>query len=313
MTRMVLPGLIGSHPLAALASFGLLRLVSEWDGSAKLGFTLEDDWVACLETARFDTLESLIARLGEWVRSDALDRAFGWADDVRVTPGVFCDLLRKALGETDTAASDWLSSLAAYGAVDRQKGLVKPCDFYMVSGQQSFLGGAREILAQVRAAPDLLFDEALRGPWRYLTRLHSLGWDPHTERLHALRSRSPSAEKPACIAAAVLLALCALPLYPALSSKGRARTIGFHRDNGETHFSWPVFSAPIGLFDLQSLIQAEAWRGVDGRPRSGVVSVYCSRRSEFGQGYAVFRAAHSERLSGHRADRSDAVVDGGAR
>jgi hypothetical protein len=42
--------------------------------------------------------------------------------------------------------------------------LVKPSAFYMASGQQSFLGGMREIVSQVRAAPIEAIKEAIIGP-----------------------------------------------------------------------------------------------------------------------------------------------------
>jgi hypothetical protein len=269
--------------------------VHEWDPSAKLGFLLQDDWIAHLDSSEFDCLDALIPRLAEWVASDALDHMLGWAPDVRVAPDVYRNCLDQAIEQGDLPFADWLSALASYGAKDKQKGLIKPSAFYMVSGQQSFLRGARELLAQLRVAPMPLIKEALQGPWTYQTPLHSLGWDPNTERLHALRSRAPTSEKPSCIAAAVLLTMYALPLYPVVSDAGRAYTTGFRRNKKrENHFSWPVFSTPLGLPDLQSLVQTAAWAASNGRLRSGVATVFSSRRSEFGQGYAVFRAAQVE-------------------
>lgn len=296
MTHQILmPALIGSHPLAALASFGLLRVANEWDPSAKLGFVLQDDWVAYLESSQFDSLESLIPKLVEWIGSGDQDQLLDWAPDVRIEPNVYKSRLDQAIDQGDISFAGWLSALAGYGAQDKQKGLIKPSAFYMVSGQQSLLRGAREILAQLRTTPAPLILEALQGPWTYQTPLHSLGWDPNTERLHALRSRAPTSEKPSCIAAAVFLAMHALPLYPVVSDMGRAYTTGFRRNKKrENHFSWPVFSTPLGLPDLRSLVQTAAWGASGERLRNGVAAVFSSRRSEFGQGYAVFRAAQIE-------------------
>lgn len=296
MTHQILmPALIGSHPLAALASFGLLRVVHEWDPSAKLGFVLQDDWITYLESSQFDSLESLMPKLVEWIGSEDQDRLLDWASDIRVEPNVYKCRLDEAIDQGDIAFAAWLSALAGYGAQDKQKGLIKPSAFYMVSGQQSFLKRAREILVQLRASPAPLILEALQGPWTYQTPLHSLGWDPNTERLHALRSRAPTSEDPSCIAAAILLTMHALPLYPVVSDMGRAYTTGFRRNKErENLFSWPIFSTPLGLPDLRSLVQTAAWKAPDKRLRNGVAAVFSSRRSEFGQGYAVFRAAQIE-------------------
>lgn len=293
--RILMPALIGSHPLAALASFGLLRVVHKWDSLVKLGFVLQDDWVAYLESSQFDSLESLMPKLVEWIGSGDQDRLLDWAPDIRVESNLYKSRLDQAIDQGDMSFAAWLSALAGYGAQDKQKGLIKPSAFYMVSGQQSLLRGAREILAQLRTTPAPLILEALQGPWTYQTPLHSLGWDPNTERLHALRSRAPTSEKPSCIAAAVFLAMHALPLYPVVSDMGRAYTTGFRRNKKrENHFSWPVFSTPLGLPDLRSLVQTAAWRASGERLRNGVAAVFSSRRSEFGQGYAVFRAAQIE-------------------
>lgn len=302
-----LPALLGSHPLGALASFGLLRLVNEWDANSKLGFTMEDDWIAVLQTGQFDSIASLIQRLTEWVDSNTLDRILGWADDVRVTQPEYQRLLGSALNDGDLQLATFLSALVADGAVDAQKGLVKPSAFYMVSGQQSFLAGMREIVKQTRSSSQSIFQEALGGPWRYRTRAHSLGWDPNTERLYALRHRAPTSEKPSCIAGAVLLAFWALPLFPALSQARRPLTIGFTREKRDHYFSWPVFSIAIDFAELTSLLHAgrENWTTSDGRrSRSGIDTVYESSRFEFGQGYAVLRAARVATPKG-RPDLTD--------
>jgi len=299
MHSVRLPALIGSHPLGALASFGLLRLLAQWDVDVKLRFVLEDDWIAAIETNRYSSLATLIGELDGWLKSDTMSRMVNWEDDVRLLPEQFRDVLIRALHDQDTGLCAFLSSIVADGAVDAQKGLIKPSAFYMVSGQQSFLGGLREVLAQVKGSEASAFEEALSGPWRYRTRTHSLGWDPNTERLYALRHRAPTSEKPSCIAGAVILAFWAIPLFPAVSSAGRPLTIGFSRVEGDHHFSWPIFSQAIGLPELTSYLRAgpESWFANNhSRYRSGIERVYESTRAEFGQGYAVFRPARLSQL-----------------
>lgn len=297
MKSLLLPALIGSHPLGALASFGLLRLVNAVDSAARLGFVLRDDWVAFIESDVVNDEAALIDVLGRWLKAADLDEALDWAEDARVEPALYRKILAEAIAAGHSARLDFLGSLVADGAADNQKGLVKPTAFYMVSGQQSFFGGLREVLAQARKSPESIFREAVVGPWRYQVRTHSLGWDPNTERLYALRSRAPTSEKPSCVAGAVLLAFWALPLMPALSSEGRAQTIGFSRSGREQSFRWPIFSQTVDLSELMALLQVglKGWLGGAGL-RSGINAVFESSRFEFGQGYAVLRPARSLRV-----------------
>lgn len=290
-TRILLPALLGSHPLGALASFGLLRLTTEWDSSTRLAFALQDDWVAVLETSDLPSIDTVISKLAEWIASKEVDRTLQWADDVRVTRSEYQHVLVSALSKNDLVLAQFLGAMAADGAVDKQKGLIKPCSFYMVSGQQSFLKGAQEVVAAIRTNPESMFREALEGPWTYQARVHGLGWDPNTERLYALRHKAPTSEKPSCVAGAVVLAMWALALFPTISDDGKAYTTGFTRRKSQQFFSWPVFSKPIHLTELISLLQTgeKAWRSRDGMLRPGIEACYASRRFEFGQGYAVFR------------------------
>lgn len=297
MAELTCPALLGSHPLGALAGFGLLRLVAATDPAARLRFELADDWIAVLSSARYATPDALIDHLSEWAKSPLLDRILGWADDVRVPSEQYRQRLDESLANGDLDLATFLCAFAADGAIDGSKKQIKPSAFYMVSGQQSFLGGAKDILSQCRAQGRHVFEEALIGPWRYGTRAHSLGWDPGTERLYALRHRAPTAEKPCCIAGAVLLGLWALPLFPPISARGREQTIGFDREDGERHFSWPVFTTAIGIDELRSLLHTRQGSAAgDARRRQGIAAVYRSRRSEFGQGYAVFRSARPQPL-----------------
>lgn len=293
MKSLALNGLLGSHPLGALASFGLLRLVSNRDPAATLHFEMQDDWVAQIRSGAVTSEDTLVEMLVDWVNGDELPSAIDWADDVRVQPDAYRRSLQEVITDGRNVRLDMMSALVADGSKDAQKGLIKPSAFYMVSGQQSFLGGLREILAQARKSPGAVVREAIFGPWRYQVRAHSLGWDPNTERLYALRSRAPTSEKPSCVAGAVLLALWALPMMPGLSREGRANTVGFYRRQKTQMYSWPVFSSSIRLGDLRTLLHVgrRGWIS-SGRKRPGIEAIFESERFEFGQGYAVLRPAH---------------------
>jgi hypothetical protein len=297
MNRIELTGLLGSHPLGALASFGLLRTISQTDAGARLSFIERDDWIAVLDSV-FGTEHELLAFLTEWGKARAPEvlAAFG-DDDVRVVPSRFQGLVRAALSgdAQDLELASFLVALAADGAKDKSKGFVKPSPFYMASGQQSFLDTMKKIHAHVRR--ENLWPEALFGPWSYATAEWGAGWDPGTERMHALRFKAPTKDKTACVAGAVWLAFEALPLFPTFSSTGAVRTVGWVEHDRLDHFRWALPGVPIGLDALRVLLTADELRGKNGGNRTrkalreGIAAIYESTRHEFGQGYAVFRPA----------------------
>jgi hypothetical protein len=65
MSDILLTGLTGSHPLAALAAFGLLRVCGESQaiGPAWLFWKREADWLAVLRTESPVTSDDLVAFL----------------------------------------------------------------------------------------------------------------------------------------------------------------------------------------------------------------------------------------------------------
>lgn len=274
-----LNGLVGSNPLGALAAFGLLKVLNENGLEATLQWAQHDDWIAQLHC----DLESPAA-LSDWLRDWFADRSstdLNWsADDIRVAQHEYRNALAQAL-LTDPALATMLQAQAADGAVDDSKGLIKPTAFYMVSGQQSFLDNMRAVRLALEQN-EALWNEALIGPWTYATRLHSLGWDPASERLHALRARAPASEKASCVAGAVWLAYEALALLPCISINAKARTTGFFK----RHWHWPIHDVPVGADSLRVLLQSDP-----AQARTGIVSWYASERFSFGQGYGVFRPA----------------------
>ncbi|MGD0679172.1 MAG: hypothetical protein ABSC94_27555 [Polyangiaceae bacterium] len=294
MSRIELTGLIGSHPLGALASFGLLRVLSQVDDHAKLSFVERDDWIAALDS-KFATEQALLEFITQWgkARIPSVFAAFG-EDDVRIEPTRFQALLRDALSrETESGElATFLVALAADGAEDKAKHLVKPSPFYMASGQQSFLETMRKLHGYIRKSP--VWNEALFGPWSYATLEWGAGWDPATERMHALRFKAPTKDKTSCVVGAVALGFEALPLFPTFSIRGSVRTVGWVRDAKAECFRWPLPSAPMGVDALGLLVAAAEVSGSSGPGspmREGIAAIYESARFTFGQGYAVFRPA----------------------
>jgi hypothetical protein len=211
-------------------------------------------------------VEALVAR--QQKRSGACE--LNWARTIKTARGEYLKAVRQAVEHAQAgcrAFADFLTAFACELQAD-EKDQVAPTAFYMTSGRQEFLKEARALAARLAQgikvglrtkSPQELFEEALFGPWRYEDPQHSLGLDPSTERLHALRARSPTKESSEGVTAAVWLAFEALPLFPCFFSRGRLLTTGFRthgatRRDRTTSLTWPVWEPPVSLDTLRSLL-----------------------------------------------------------
>jgi hypothetical protein len=283
--------LIGSNPLGFMAALGLLKALNSQHTDTRLRFVMRDDWVAEFSGLPFQHQADLLAWLTEWIKSNEHNQRIDWADDLRVSVSDYRTLLKDAM-QTPSPALEVLSTQIADGAVDKSKGLVKPTAFYMVSAQQSFLASLKKVLHDVRKKANARFSEALFGPWAMSAKAHGLGLDPAGERMRALLSRAPSKENAGSVSAATWLAFIAMPIFPAMSNRGRPQTTGFFRDQGLSHFCWPICTDALSLETWTTLLRTQSWTNSSKeRLRTGIAEVFQSTRHEFGQGYGVFRPA----------------------
>jgi hypothetical protein len=299
LTRIKLTGLSGSTPIGALASFGVLRICSLMQSFAgcKLAWILRDDWVPSLLLPEGTSANYLVTELTTWYQKRTKE-PFEWSDDIRVTPEEYRPLLKKHAEEATRSVRDLADFFTAFGsdkAVDGSKGLVKPTSFHMTSGQQKFLRDLRKHLERLNKNPSDRIRAALFEPWTYDDPLHSLGWDPDTERMYALRHRAPTTENPQSVSAAVWLAAEALPLFPTVVNRGKLLSTGFARDGSrEAYFYWPIWNNAISLESLRSVLSSSMIMNhtdYTNNALRGITAIFKSERFEFGQGYAVFRPA----------------------
>jgi hypothetical protein len=267
MSEITLPGLVGTHPLGALAALGLLRCCEDMAtvGPARLSWNKEAGWVAVLHTGHPVSADELVAALVARQRDLSARPELNWADNIKTNPATFAAAAKEAVGGARPDHRDFADFLAAFGCelVMTGRGDLEPTAFYMTSGQQKFLKEVRNLCGRLasglsigrrKKGPEEAFREALLGPWRYEDPQHSLGWDPTTERLHALRAKSPTKEASAGVAAAVWLAFEALPFFPCFLSGGRLSTRGFSRVGDAVVFSWPVWTQPMAIAALRTLL-----------------------------------------------------------
>jgi len=320
MNDLELRGLIGSHPLGALAAFGLLRCCDSLADvrDARLSWRRRGDWIAVLWTSSACDRETLAKRLSERQlhRGAAPFLTVAGQDDIKMQPPKFAAALR-AVGDAatpvDRETADFLASYGSEVAIAPSTGDVKPTAFHMTSGQQHFLKSARDLSVSLDASvltprrkwadvagaaaceSQRAFDEALFGPWQYADSAHCMGWDPAAEALYALNAIAPSAAGPASVRAAVWLAFEALPLFPcAPLGNGRLLTRGF--DARLEALCWPVWTRPISLDAVRSLLAlaalTEGPAGLVELRARGVAEAYCSRRHVDANGRGTLRHAH---------------------
>lgn len=296
MNELVLTGLRGDHPLGFLAALGVLRGCADVEGfrEARLSWRDQGGWRAVLHTPRVETVESL----AEILRSRAATRAaapeLNWSDTPRVNAEAFRVAALEGLTEWAGGRSGLADQLPAQACDAVPTGeSVTTTALLMTSGRQLFLREARGAVEAVanglkigrrKKSSGELFRECLLGPWRYEDPVHSLGWDPSTERLHALRGRSPTTEESRGVLAAVALAVDALPLFPVVLSLGRPASAGFHRfgQRRVAFLTWPLWATPLGLPTIRSLLTlselaAEKLPATALRAR-GVTAVFRSER-----------------------------------
>lgn len=271
MNRLDLTGLKAHHPLGFLAACGLLRCLNQTVeirsvgretkdfGRVKLGWRIEDgkEAIAVVHSEHPIDIPAMTQRVRStaimqrnspaWTWSTKIDRRTKYREASQTAVG---KLLH---GDATRCDVDMFVALASDLVAEKDK--LRKTAFDLTSGNQGLLKSLVNTTKGVEQNTECQFEEALKGPWRYQHKDHSLGWDPQTQRLHALRGKPPEDDKEnRSVRAAVFLASLALPLFPCFAVAGRLRTTGFHyHDEGEW-FAWPVWQEPISFATLRSLI-----------------------------------------------------------
>ncbi len=194
----------------------------------------------------------------------------------------------------DRRLVDLAAGFGSDGVVD-QDGNLEPTQFSKHNG-----AGGRNMLADVArlmtgVVPDRI-TAALFWPWTYSDEKLGLGWDPADARSHALMAENPEKAGSFTMHGANLLAFEGLRLMPAVPSGRRLTTTGTSRVGGVRAFSWPIWSAPLGVEAIRTLVAlGEAQEVIPNRTRLarlGVEEVYRSEHFTFGK-YPRFRPARA--------------------
>ncbi len=314
MTTLELTGLKGHHPLGFLAACGLLRCCHQWDDFGAVRLAWEHNAgrftprLHCGMDFDLTMLTQMLICRGKQQRQST---ALGWStkiDSREKFRAAGHRLLQQPESRENRGAFSLLAALAS-DIVTTDKIVLRPTHLDLTSGNQRLLTSLRELAGEPKKKGDKprpcseeAVREALLGPWQYRDDDHSLGWDPHTQRLHALRGKLPAQDTAnRSVRAAVFLASQALPLFPCFAVDGKLQTTGFHGDDGDDWFAWPIWRDPISRDTLRSLL---AHPFSNDLRRRGVEVVYRCRRVRTGGSegnYQVF--SHAEQRPWLQAGR----------
>lgn len=260
MHEFELQGLNGSNLLGFLASLGVLRVltIASADADVWMKWVRSGGWVPVIVHSHIGEREELIEVLAQRVCGErSINAAWEIGDDLTLGSREFAALLRRYAMEAKPERRETADYLTAFGSEaigsGPKKEQMSDTEFRTMSGagHQHFLGFMRDLA--IGTEPEHL-RRALFETWDYADPRPSLRWDPADYRPHALRAEDPSGDPIKTMRGANRLAIEALPLFPTVPVGRRLRTVGFQDRNGETEITWPIWSEPLRLETVASLL-----------------------------------------------------------
>jgi CRISPR-associated endonuclease/helicase Cas3 len=276
LTTISLDALDGANPLAFLAALGTLRLLTQAFPGHNLRLAWHQRlgaWRPLLSTTRPIDEETMLAALHEG--GLRLDTMFSpqllaaseaaspknrkgeprWRDKLLFPIGAlreFCEAATASPCPSAEFSAAWACETAPTGEEGEQ--LARRTRFDFTAGQQAFIRMLRE-LRQTCTPADLR--RSLFAGWRYSATAVSMRWDTQDEkRQYALQAVDPtngSENPPLADRGANFLAVEALPLFP-LTPDRTASQPGFGRDAEGRSWHWPIWTCPLGLDAIRSLM-----------------------------------------------------------
>jgi CRISPR-associated endonuclease/helicase Cas3 len=275
-TTLTLDALDGANPLAFLAALGVLRVLTwvfpehnlrlSWE--QRLGAWRPRLWATELleqETIllalhenglKLDTMfSSQLLALSEAAGPKNNKGEAGWKDKLKFPIGAF----REFCGAASVSPSVLAEFAAAWAGETAPTGedggeLARRTRFDFTAGNQAFIKMLRELRSS--CTPEDLRRSLFTG-WRYSATAISMRWDTQDEkRQYALQAVDPtnnSKNPPLADLGANFLAAEALPLFP-LAPDRWASQAGFDRDAEGRCWRWPIWTCPLGLDTIRSLL-----------------------------------------------------------
>jgi len=254
---MHLTAIDGANPLGFLAAIGTLRLATHsWpEREVKLSWQRTGNWSPVLHDLPVGTQEELCAALLA-TPAAPMEVLGKLGANITVSPeqfGQFLGEVDSGLSFDDRRAADFACAFGSEACVDDKGERIRYTSLCFItgSGHQDFLGTMKALMQTVSVAH---LQKTLFGIWDDAEKGLSFRWSPSDARSYALRWKSPGPEGAWTNWGANRLAFEALPLLPALPIKKRLKTTGFTRFNGQDAFTWPIWSTPLALDEVASLL-----------------------------------------------------------
>lgn len=269
MKDLLLSGLPADNPLGYLAALGILRTVTLATPESQFKMSWEivnGHWRPRLFSSMKIDRATLIDLLDKQLKASDSLGAFRLGNDLTINIEEFREALVKSQISASPEDRRDIDFLAAFGsdAIQSQSngkptGQIADTDFRTMSGagNQHFLSTIRTFITDVQLTH---LDKAIFDAWVYDDPLknHSMRWDPIDDNRYALRWNNPSGDpkrsKSGSVWGGNRLAIEALPLFPTQPSQCELKTTGFFKRNRITALSWPVWSPPISLSEIRSLL-----------------------------------------------------------
>jgi hypothetical protein len=185
--------------------------------------------------------------------------------------------------------------LASFGAEvsDESTKRIAPTPFCFItgSGHQWFLDTARELM---ELANESRLRKALFERWAYTDEKFTMRWDPLDDRRYALMDRDPTASdnKSTTVWMANLLAYFGLSCFPCAPTLRGLATASWVFDDEPPCFRWPVWTMPLRVNSVRSILthptfgmsdQRSDWKEVRAELRArGIDAIFAARRVQVG-------------------------------
>jgi CRISPR-associated endonuclease/helicase Cas3 len=305
LTTISLDALDGANPLAFLAALGALRVVTRaFPGhNPRLAWRQTfGAWRPVLCTTSQLQEDAMLAALCEnYLDVDAMfsPQLLEESDDLRFQASSY----RSFCAESCVASApprlrvDFAAAWATEMASPRDRTVVRRTAFHFTSGRQTFLDMLRKLSG--RCTKDDL-KRTLLGGWRYTAQAPSLRWDTYDEKrqyaLQAIDPQNRSQNPPRADIGANFLGVQALPLFPLVPNRTASQP-GFDRDAEGRSWHWPIWTCPLGLDAIRSLLtlslaDPEEWPPLRRRAL-GVSAVFQSGIVQPSGRYRCFTPAES--------------------
>jgi hypothetical protein len=296
MHEIQLKGLDGGNLLGYLAALGTLRVLTlaEPDAQVRMSWREMAWWTPVIHNAQIATDEQVVETLAMKIcppmdanaafQQDHLDEPLlGFRENLRAAAlagreeaDFYAAIGSDAFSESDKEPKPATTALRAIGA----------------GNNDGFLGLMRTIHQDTRI--EHLF-KALFNSWDYSDPPPFMRWDPNEYRPHALRADDPAKDrKRNNVRGANRLAIEALPLFPMVPERRQARTVAFTKQNGEVIVTWPIWSEPLSLDAVRSLLVLDEVQSADPSvmARRGIAQVFRAQRFTDGK-YRNFSLARA--------------------